>query len=73
MIAHAAYVRAAMVKRVQGLKVFLAAAGALAVLFSDMPALAADMDAKAKALAQLDEDWSGGEFGAMVANGFVVA
>lgn len=47
-----------MVKRVQGLLFFLAAAGALAVLFSVVPALAADMDANAKALAKLDDDWS---------------
>jgi hypothetical protein len=47
-----------VVKRVQGLLFFPAAAGALAVLFSVMPALAADMDAKAKALAKLDDDWS---------------
>jgi uncharacterized protein (TIGR02246 family) len=38
--------------------VFLAAAGSLAVLFSFTPALAADMDANAKALAKLDDDWS---------------
>ncbi len=47
-----------MVKRAQGLLFVLAEAGALAVLFSVMPALAADMDAKAKALAKLDDDWS---------------
>jgi ketosteroid isomerase-like protein len=49
---------ASMVKRVQGRRFFLAAAGGLAVLFSVMPALAADMDANAKALAKLDDDWS---------------
>lgn len=47
-----------MIKRVQGLLFFLAAAGVLAVPFSVMPALAADMDANAKALAKLDDDWS---------------
>ncbi len=47
-----------MLKRAQGLPFFLAAAGALAVLFSVMPALAADMDANAKALAKRDGDWS---------------
>ncbi len=50
--------RFSMGKRLQGLMFVLAAAGALAVLFSVMPALAADMDAKAKALAKLDDDWS---------------
>jgi uncharacterized protein (TIGR02246 family) len=47
-----------VVNRVQGLLFFLAAASALAVLFSVMPAPAADMDANAKALAELDDDWS---------------
>ena len=47
-----------MVKRGQGLLFLLAAAGALAVFLPVMPALAADMDAKAKALAKLDDDWS---------------
>ena len=42
----------------QGLIAVLAAAGALAVLFTVVPALAADMDAKAKALAKVDDDWS---------------
>jgi uncharacterized protein (TIGR02246 family) len=46
------------IKRVPGLMFFLAAAGAMAVLFSVMPALAANMDANAKALAKLDDDWS---------------
>ena len=50
--------RFSMVKRVQGLMFFLAAAGALAVLFSVMLALAADMDVNAKALAKIDDDWS---------------
>ena len=48
----------AMVKRIPGLMFCLAAAGASGVLFSVVPALAADMDAKAKALAKLDDDWS---------------
>ena len=47
-----------MVKRARGPLFLLAAAGAFAVLFSVMPALAADMDAKAKALAKVDDDWS---------------
>jgi uncharacterized protein (TIGR02246 family) len=33
-------------------------AGAFAVLFLGTPAVAADMDANAKALAKLDDDWS---------------
>lgn len=32
--------------------------GALAALFSVAPALAADMDANAKTLVKLDDDWS---------------
>jgi len=47
-----------MVRRVQGALFLLVAAGALSVLFSVTPALAADMDAKAKALAKVDDDWS---------------
>ena len=50
--------RFSMGKRLQGLIFVLAAAGALAVLFSVLPALAADMDANAKVLAKLDDDWS---------------
>ncbi len=45
-------------KRLQGLIFVLAAAGALTVFFSVSRALAADMDAKAKVLAKLDDDWS---------------
>jgi ketosteroid isomerase-like protein len=46
-------------KRLQSLVLVLAAAGTFAVLFSVLPALAADdMDAAAKALAKLDDDWS---------------
>ena len=45
-------------KYLQGLSSILAAGGAIAVLFSASCAPAADMDANAKALAQLDEDWS---------------
>src|SRR5207237_3439070 len=47
-----------MMRRVQAPLLRLAAALALAVLFSVTPALAADMDAKAKALARVDNDWS---------------
>src|SRR5438270_7737733 len=47
-----------MMRRVQAPLLRLAAALALAVLFSVTPALAADMDAKAKALARVDDDWS---------------
>jgi uncharacterized protein (TIGR02246 family) len=49
---------ASFIRRVQGPLFFLAAASALAVLFSGMLALAADMDANAKALAKVDDDWS---------------
>ena len=45
-------------KCLQGLISVLAVAGAFAVLFSASSALAADMDANAKALAKLDDDWS---------------
>ena len=47
-----------MVRRVLILLVSVAAAGALTVLFTSMPALAADMDANAQALVKLDADWS---------------
>ena len=50
--------RFSMGKRRQGLMFVLAAVGALAVLSPVMLTLAADMDAKAKALAKLDDDWS---------------
>jgi uncharacterized protein (TIGR02246 family) len=46
------------IRRTQGLQFVLAVAGALAVLFSALPTFAADMDASAKALAKLDDDWS---------------
>jgi hypothetical protein len=39
-------------------RLFLAAMGALSVLFAVMPASAADMDASAKVLAKLDDEWS---------------
>jgi len=42
----------------QGLICAVAAACAFAVLFSGLPTFAAEMDAKAKALAKLDDDWS---------------
>jgi len=45
-------------KYVQGMLSVLAAAGVFAVLFSTSPALAAEMDAHAKALAKLDDDWA---------------
>ncbi len=45
-------------KRLQGLILVLTAAGALAVLLSALPSQAADMDANAKALAALDDEWS---------------
>ncbi len=53
-------------KRVQGLILVLAAAGAIGVSYSAMPSFAAgsptieadDMDANAKALATLDDEWS---------------
>ena len=44
--------------RVQGLTSVLAAAVAFAVLPAASPALAADIDANAKPLAKLDDDWS---------------
>ena len=44
-------------KRVQGLVFVVAAAGAFAVLFSGIAAFA-HVDANAKALAKLDDDWS---------------
>ncbi len=47
-----------MVRRVQHLLVSLAAAGALTVLFTAMPAFAADMDANAQTLVKLADDWS---------------
>ena len=47
-----------MMGRIQRQLFLLVATGALAVLFSAAPALAADMDAKAKALARVDDDWS---------------
>jgi uncharacterized protein (TIGR02246 family) len=45
-------------KNLQRLIAVLAAAGAFAVLFSTSPVLAADMNASAKALAKIDDDWS---------------
>jgi len=42
----------------QGLIAVLAAAGAFAVLAAVVPSLAADMDANAKALAKVDDNWS---------------
>lgn len=42
----------------QDMRYLLAVGGAFAVLFSVSVALAADMDAKAKALAKLDDTWS---------------
>jgi ketosteroid isomerase-like protein len=42
----------------QGLICAVAAACAFAVLFSALPTLASDMDANAKALIKLDDDWS---------------
>ncbi len=45
-------------KSLQGLRSILAAAGAVAVLLSASCAPAVDTDAIAKALTQLDEDWS---------------
>jgi len=42
----------------QGMIAFLAAAGAFAVLSAVAPALAAGMDANAKALAKVDDHWS---------------
>ena len=50
--------RFSMGKRVQSLVFVLAVGGALAVLFSGDPTLAADMDKNAKALVKVDEDWS---------------
>ena len=50
--------RFSMGRRLPDRIVVLAAAGALAVLFSGLPVLAADMDAKAKVLVKLDDDWS---------------
>ena len=50
--------RVSMVTRVRGQVFFLAAAGMVALFVSVMPALAADMDANAKALAKVDDDWS---------------
>jgi ketosteroid isomerase-like protein len=50
--------RFSMGKCLQGVIAVLAAAGAFAVLFSASPALAAGIDANAKALAKLDDDWS---------------
>ncbi len=44
--------------RLQGVRYVFAVGGALAVLFAASPGLAADMDAKAKQLAKLDDDWS---------------
>jgi ketosteroid isomerase-like protein len=42
----------------QGLIYAVAAACTFAVLFSGFPTFAADMDANAKALVKLDDDWS---------------
>ncbi len=50
--------RLSMGKCLSGVITFFAGAGALAVLFSAFTALAAEGDANAKTLAQLDEDWS---------------
>ena len=50
--------RFSMGMRHQGLIFVIGAVGALAVLVAGLPALAADMDAKAKVLAKLDDDWS---------------
>lgn len=50
--------RFSMGKGFQGIRCLLAVCGAFAVLFSVSFALAADMDANAKALAKLDDAWS---------------
>ena len=50
--------RLSMGKYLQGLISILAATGTIAVLFSTLTALAAEMDANAKVLAQIDDDWS---------------
>ena len=50
--------RSSMGKFIQGLLSVLAAAGAFVVFFSATMAFAGDMDANAKALAKLDDDWS---------------
>jgi hypothetical protein len=47
-----------MSKRVRHLTLILVALGMLAVTFPRLPALASDMDAAAKALVKLDDDWS---------------
>jgi hypothetical protein len=47
-----------ILKGAQSLVLFLAAAGAAAVLFVVPPALAADMEPEAKALVKLDDEWS---------------
>jgi uncharacterized protein (TIGR02246 family) len=44
--------------RLQGMRAFLVVGGAFAVLLSAPVVLAADMDAKARPLAKLDDDWS---------------
>ena len=50
--------RSSMTNGLQGLLPVLAAAGAVVVLFLGSPVQSAEMDANAKALAQLDDDWS---------------
>jgi ketosteroid isomerase-like protein len=45
-------------KSLRGLRSILTAGGAVVVLFSAFGALAADTDAKAKALARVDDEWS---------------
>jgi ketosteroid isomerase-like protein len=47
-----------MNKSTQGLIYVVAAACIFAVLFFDLPTFAAEMDANAKALVKLDDDWS---------------
>lgn len=50
--------RSVLGKCVQGVALVLAVGGSFAVLLPAPPALAADMDANAKVLAKLDDDWS---------------
>lgn len=50
--------RFSMRARLHGLILVLALGGAFAVYITALPAVAADMDASAKALAKLDDEWS---------------